>query len=252
MKIAGGENKHTSMPSTSKDQKLLSQDLLFQQGWNIWHSKEKRTITQIVPLTPKTGLSSQRSGVSIWKPTPDDGDRTRELYICSFVSYNKYYRCTQIFWNTIQISFVQNFVITNFCTLSGTMSTSHRFLQNQDFQVQNNIFFKEAMATKNVALQASKKNIWSLTRRSCQASTIPKRRVYGMKTRSMAKAATVVVVRQTTTPSPKQHDLQQKVSCWMDKARGSTKLSTPPCEVEDCSSSDSSSPSLKQALSCRS
>jgi len=34
-----------------------------------------------------------------------------------------------------------------------------------------------------------------------------------MKTRSMAKAAMVVVVGQTAIPSPKRQDLQQKVSC---------------------------------------
>jgi len=112
----------------------------------------------------------------------------------------------------------------------------------------NNIFFKEPMATKNVALQASMKNTRSLTQRSCQDGTIPKRWVHGMKTISMVKAATVVVVTQTATPSPMQHDLQQKLSYWMDKAQGPTKLSTPPHEVEDYYNSDSSSPSLKQAF----
>jgi len=34
----------------------------------------------------------------------------------------------------------------------------------------------------------------------------------------------------------------------MDKAQDPTKLSTPPCEVEDYYSSDSSSPSLKQVF----
>jgi len=34
----------------------------------------------------------------------------------------------------------------------------------------------------------------------------------------------------------------------MDKAQGPTKLSTPPCEVEDYYSNDSSSPSLKQVF----
>ena len=69
-----------------------------------------------------------------------------------------------------------------------------------------------------------------------------------MQTRSMAKAATVVIVRQTTKPLPKQQDLQEKVSSWMDKAQGPTKLSTLPCEVEDYYSGDSSSPSLKQVF----
>jgi len=62
----------------------------------------------------------------------------------------------------------------------------------------------------------------------------------------MTKAAIVVVIRHTEEPSPKQQDLQQKVSCWMDKVQGPAKLSTPPCEVEDYYSSDSSLPSLKQ------
>jgi len=50
------------------------------------------------------------------------------------------------------------------------------------------------------------------------------------------------------TPSPKEQDLQQKVSCWMDKAEGHSKLLTPLGEVEDYYSSDSSSSSLKQAF----
>jgi len=57
-----------------------------------------------------------------------------------------------------------------------------------------------------------------LSRRSSQIGTISKRRVHRMKVRSMAKAVTVVVVRQTATPSPEQQDLQQKVSYWMDRA----------------------------------
>jgi len=69
-----------------------------------------------------------------------------------------------------------------------------------------------------------------------------------MQTRSMAKTATVVIVKQTVEPSPKQQDLQQKVSCWMDKVQSLAKLSTPPCEVEDYYSSDSSSISLKQVF----
>jgi len=64
----------------------------------------------------------------------------------------------------------------------------------------------------------------------------------------MDKAATVIVVRQKATPSPKQQELQQKVSCWMDKAQSPLKLPTPLCEVEDYYYSDSSSPLLKQAF----
>ena len=69
-----------------------------------------------------------------------------------------------------------------------------------------------------------------------------------METRSKAKDATVVVVRQMATPSPKQQDLQQKVSCWMDRAQSSSKLPTPLCGVKDYYSNDSFSPSLKQAF----
>jgi len=104
------------------------------------------------------------------------------------------------------------------------------------------------MATKHVNSQASKKNTESFSRRSCQAGTIPKRRVHGMQTRSMAKTATVVIVRQMAKPSPKQQDLQQKVSCWIDQVQGPKQLSTPPCEVEDYYNSDSFSLSLKQAF----
>jgi len=74
-------------------------------------------------------------------------------------------------------------------------------------------FLKEATATKNVASQALKKGIGSLSQRSCQAGTIAKRRLHGMETRSMAKAVAVVIVRETATPSPKQQDLEQKVPC---------------------------------------
>jgi len=96
-----------------------------------------------------------------------------------------------------------------------------------------NIFFKEAITTKNVASQASQKNTGSLSRRSCHVGTIPKRWVHGMETRSMAKAAMVVIVRQTVTPSLRQQDLQQKVSYWMDRAKIHSKLPTLLCEVED-------------------
>jgi len=75
---------------------------------------------------------------------------------------------------------------------------------------------------------------------------MPKRPAWNA--RSMAKATTVIFVRQTVTPSPKQQDLQEKVSCWMDKAQGPTKLSTPHCEVEDYYCSDSSSQALKQVF----
>jgi len=102
-------------------------------------------------------------------------------------------------------------VITNFGTLGRTISISHLFLQLR-LPSSNNIFFKETMATKNIASQASKKSTASLSRRSCQADTIPKRRVHGMETRTTAKVAKVVVVRKTVTPSPKQQDLWQKVS----------------------------------------
>jgi len=72
--------------------------------------------------------------------------------------------------------------------------------------------------------------------------------VHGIETRSVAKAAMVAVVRQIATPSPKQQDLQQKVSCWMDKARRLSKLPTSHYEVEDYYCSDSSLPSLKQVF----
>jgi len=47
--------------------------------------------------------------------------------------------------------------------LGGIISTSHLFLQKSRLQSPNNIFFKEAMATKNVASQALKKNTRSLS-----------------------------------------------------------------------------------------
>jgi len=64
-----------------------------------------------------------------------------------------------------------------------------------------------------------------------------------MKARSTAKAVTVVVIRQTTIASTKQQDLQQNVSYWMDKVQIPSKLSIPPCEIEDYYNSDTSSPS---------
>jgi len=71
----------------------------------------------------------------------------------------------------------------------------------------NNISWKEAMATKNVASQVSKKTTESLSRKPWKVGTIPKRQLHGMEKRSMAKVVTVIVVRQMTTPSPKQQDL---------------------------------------------
>jgi len=198
-----------------------------------------------MPSTSKTRLSSQRSRFSSWKSTSQDGDRIRWLYICSFVT--NIIDCTQFF--EIQYKF-HLFTILWLQILA--CSVGNLYLSSLSpkprLSSPNNIFFKEAMTTKNVASQTSKKNIGSLSRRLCRAGTIPKRRVHGIQKRSMAKAATVVVVRQTAAPSPKQQDLQQKVSCWMDNAQGPTKLSTPPCEVEDYCSSDSSSPSLKEVF----
>jgi len=63
------------------------------------------------------------------------------------------------------------------------------------------------MATKSITSQSSNKKIRSLSQRSCQVGTIPKREVHGMETRIMAKATTVVIVRQKVTPSPTQQDL---------------------------------------------
>jgi len=63
------------------------------------------------------------------------------------------------------------------------------------------------MATKNVAAQASKKNTRSLDQRSYKDGTISKRHVHRMEKRSMAKATTVVVIRQMAMPSPKQQHL---------------------------------------------
>jgi len=127
--------------------------------------------------------------------------------------------------------------------LGGTIFTSHLFLQNSRLPSPNNIFFKEAMATKNVASQASKKNIGSLSRTSYQAGTIPKILMHEMETRRLAKATMVVVIRRIVALSPKQQDLLQKLSYWMGQSP--SKLSTPLYEVEGYYSSDSSSPSLK-------
>ena len=122
-----GEQAHKDVPSTSKI-KLSSQDLLFQREESIWRNPGEENKHQIVPSIPKTGLSSQRSRLSSRKSISQDGDRIRGLYICSFVTNIR--DCTQILLNTIQISFVHNFVITNFGTLGGTISTFHLFFQN--------------------------------------------------------------------------------------------------------------------------
>jgi len=62
-------------------------------------------------LDPKDRTS--RSKIETFKskkPTPKDKDLVRGLYICSFVTNIR--DCTQIPWNTIEISFVHKFVIT--------------------------------------------------------------------------------------------------------------------------------------------
>jgi len=69
-----------------------------------------------------------------------------------------------------------------------------------------------------------------------------------MEMRGRAKAAMVIVVRQMVIPSPNQQDLQQRVSCWMDRVEGLSKLPTQLCEAENYYSCGSSSPSLKQTF----
>ena len=149
-----------------------------------------------------------RSRLSRPKSTTWRHRSNQRMFICSVMLDIR--DCTQILWNTIQISFVHKLVITNFGTLGRTISTSHLFLPKSRFPSPNKIFFKETMTTKNVTSQASNKNTGSLPQRSRQVGTIPKRRVRGMKTRSMAKAITVVVVRQTIIPSPKNKACSKK------------------------------------------
>ena len=61
-------------------------------------------------LNPKDQTSKSKMWLSSRKSIPKDGDGIRGLYICSFITNIR--DCTQILWNTIQISFVHNFVIT--------------------------------------------------------------------------------------------------------------------------------------------
>ena len=191
--------------------KLSSQDLLFSGEGNIWWSHEKRTSTQSVPLTRKIELPSQRSRLSSQKLTPQDGHRIRWLSICSF---GKYIRdCTQILWSSIQIPFVHIFCDYKFWHARWDLSTtSHVFLQKSRLPSPNNIFFKGAIATQNVASQASRKNNRSLSQRSCQAGITPNRRVHVIVSRSRGRATVAVVVSLATKPSPKHQDLLQKVS----------------------------------------
>jgi len=91
------------------------------------------------------------------------------------------------------------------------------FSKVKDFQVQTRFSSKKPWLPKTLPLKLQRRTL-DLSFQD-PAKTIPKRRVHGMQTRSMAKAATVVVVRQTAEPLPKQQDLQQKVSCWMGKAQ---------------------------------
>jgi len=65
------------------------------------------------------------------------------------------------------------------------ISAFYLFLQKSRLLSPNNISFKEAMATKNVVSQATIKNTGSLSGRSCQTDTIPKRQVHGMYYRDL-------------------------------------------------------------------
>jgi len=71
-----------------------------------------------------------------------------------------------------------------------------------------------------------------------------------MKTRSITKAAPIVIARKTVMPSPKLQDLkmEQKVSCWRDEVQSPTKFQSPVCKVEGYYSSDSSSSPSKGAF----
>jgi len=91
--------------------------------------------------------------------------------------------------------------------LGMTISTPYLFLQSQDFQVQTTFSLKNPWLQKLCLASFEERHQISLSRRSCQVGTIPKRRAHGMETRSMAKAAAMVDAKQTATPSPKQQDL---------------------------------------------
>jgi len=102
LRIQREENKHKTCHQSQKIE-LSSQDLLVQRRGNIWRFWEKRTSTQIVSSTPKTKLISKHQGFQ-------DEDRIRGLCICSFVT--NIIDCTQILWNSMQISFIHIFKIT--------------------------------------------------------------------------------------------------------------------------------------------
>ena len=141
VKILSEENKCTKMRPQPRRSNFWVKTFSFNDKETFDSPWEKRTSIQIVPLTPKTGLPSRRLRLSSQKSILEDGDRIRALYICLFATNIR--DCTQIFWNTIQILFVHNFVITNSGTLNGTISTSYLFLQNQDFQVQTSLSSKK-------------------------------------------------------------------------------------------------------------
>jgi len=106
------------------------------------------------------------------KTNPKERDQIRELYICSFVI--NIWDCTQILWNAIQISFV-TFLCLQILTRSMGQSLPLILFSKIKTSKSKQHFLQRSHAHKKVASQASKKNIGSLSRRSCQTVIVPKR-----------------------------------------------------------------------------
>jgi len=99
--------------SLSKEKSLEDQDLLFQreEAYLKISSEDRDSQVQNQPLKTEIELEDF-------------------IFVHLVTNIRDY---TRILGNIIQISFVRIFVITNFGTLGGTISTSHLFLRSQDF-----------------------------------------------------------------------------------------------------------------------
>jgi len=105
----------------------------------------------------------------------------------------------------------------------GQLYLSSLSSKDQDFLVIS--IFNEDMTMKNVAAQAlKKKNMGSLSHRSCEANVTSSKHAHTMKTRSMVKAIVPTAARQTAPPPAKLQEskMQQNASSWMDEFKTSS------------------------------
>jgi len=141
--------------------------------------------------------SKWRSSLSSPKSALQDRDWIRGFCSCSFVT-NSRDLC-----NTYKFRLFTNLWLQILTRLVGQSQPLISFFKIKTSKSKHH-FFQRSHGYQKRCLSSFEENTGAFSRRPCQNRTIPKRQVYGMQTRSMVKATTVVTVRQTMAPSPKQ------------------------------------------------